>query len=279
MSKYLALIVISVLVLVFFQRRGHSNWIKYVSGQVQKIDAVTSHKVEQIDLAQIDGLPEPVKQYFHLVLKDQMPMINSAFVEQVGEFRAKPEMKDWLTMKAVQYFSARPRAFVWNAKITILPGLSINVSDSYLEGNGSIKGMLSSIVKLIDSQSQPELNEGALQRFLAEAVWFPTALLPSQGVSWVALDANRAKATISDAGITTSLVFEFNTKGEIVSVYAPARYREISGKFEATPWKGRFSNYININGYLIPEKAEVEWHLKDRVYPYWRAKLKNVTYK
>ncbi len=100
---------------------------------------------------------------------------------------------------------------------------------------GRMKGKLLSLFTIIDARDHRELNEGALQRFLAEVVWFPTALLPSQGVTWTVLDNHKAKATITDSDITTSLEFEFNEKGEVVSVYTPSRYREVSGKYEPTP--------------------------------------------
>lgn len=275
----LLLILILLLVLSIILWRGTTSWSKYTTEQVKKVNSVASFSEETVDLAEIKGLPGPVKGYFYRVLKDKAPMINAAYIQQVGGFRAKPDMKDWLAMNAEQFFSIKPRAFVWNARISILPGLSIKVLDSYINGKGGMKGKLASIITIIDAQSQAELNESALQRFLAEAVWFPTALLPSQGVLWTALDANSALATITDAGITTSLEFEFNDKGEIVSVYTPARYREVSGHYEPTPWKGSFSDYFDIDGYLIPGKAEVEWHLKDGSYPYWKARIGTVEYK
>ena len=119
---------------------------------------------------------------------------------------------------------------------------------------------------------------GALQRYLAEAVWFPTSLLPSQGVSWSPIDERRAKATLEDSGITVSLEFEFNDKGEVIGVYTSGRYREVNGTFELTPWRGRFSNYVEVDGYHIPSEGEVEWQLKDTNYPYWRGKLLDVQY-
>jgi len=137
---------------------------------------------------------------------------------------------------------------------------------------------LLSLLSLMDVQNQRQLNEAALQRYLAEAVWFPTALLPSQGVTWRELTPHRATASITDAGSTVSLEFEFNAQGEICSVYSPARYREVSGAYVPTPWKGYFADYTEVEGYLIPTSAVVEWHLPERVYPYWRAKLHNIQY-
>ena len=181
-------------------------------------------------------------------------------------------------MEAKQYFSSNPRSFVWNSSISIAPGLFIKVCDSYIEGKGEIFGKFLSIFTLIDEKNKKELNEGALQRYLAESVWFPTALLPSQGVTWEVIDEYKAKATITVSGINVSLDFEFNDTGEIISVYTPSRYREVSGKYEPTPWMGKYSNYIDYNGYLIPQMGRVEWHLEDQIYPYWKATIIEIVY-
>lgn len=273
-----AIILFITVVFAILLWRGRSNWSQYISTQQRKVKANASDEITYINLNEVNGLPEPVKKYFHRVLKDGAPIINHAFVSQLGGFRARPEMKEWSKMEAEQYFSSRPRAFVWASTISMEPGLSISVCDSYIGGKGEIKGKILKLFTLINAKNQRELNEGALQRYLAEAVWFPTALLPSQGVTWTALDDHSANATITDSGISTSLEFEFNEKGEIISAYTPSRYKEVSGKYEATPWKGRYSNYINVNGYLVPQQGEVEWHLKDKIYPYWKARLREIRY-
>lgn len=276
--KILAAILFIIIVLAVLLWRGRSNWSQYISTQQQKVKANASDEISYINLNEVNELPEPVKRYFHLVLKDGAPVINRAIVSQAGGFRANPETKEWSKMEAEQHFSSRPRAFVWNAAISIAPGLSINVCDSYIKGKGEMKARILKLFTLIDAKNQRELDEGALQRYLAEAVWFPTALLPGQGVVWTGLDDHRAKATITDSSISVSLEFEFNQKGEIISAYTPSRYKEVSGKYVSTPWKGRYSNYIGINGYLVPQQGEVEWHLKDQIYPYWKASLRNISY-
>lgn len=279
MFKILAITLIIIIIFAILVWQAQSNWTKNASTFSQKITSDSFKKAEYVNLAEVSGLPEPVKRYFHLVLQDGAPIINAAYVTQSGGFRAKPEMQEYSNMQAEQYFSSRPRAFVWNAKISMLPGIAINVLDSYIEGKGGMKVKMLSLFNIIDAQNQNELNEGALQRFLAEAVWFPTALLPSQGVVWTELDKNKAKATITDVNITTSLEFTFNEKGEIISAYTPARYKEVDGKYEPTPWRAKYLNYIDINGYLVPSYGEVEWHLKDKIYSYWRADVVEIKYK
>ena len=257
---------------------GRISWYHYTTELFEKVYSSGSEQERLVDLEEIGNLPAPVQRYFRLVLKEDAPIITHAFLLQSGGFRIKPEKEAWSQMEAEQYFSTRPRAFVWHAGIKMMPGVAVNVCDSYIEGKGKMKGKLMSLVTLIDTQDASELDEGALQRYLAEAVWFPTALLPSEGVSWRAIDKHRAEASLTDAGVTASLEFTFNEAGEIVSVYTPGRYREVSGTYEMTPWIGRYADYIDVEGYRIPSKAEVEWHLKEQVYPYWRAKITQVKY-
>ena len=46
-------------------------------------------------------------------------------------------------------------------------------------------------------QGSDELARGEFMRWFAEAPWYPTALLPSQGVRWQAVDDTSAQATLA----------------------------------------------------------------------------------
>ena len=141
-----------------------------------------------------------------------------------------------------------------------------------------MRGKLLSIVTVINEYGKSELNEGALQRYLAEAVWFPTAFLPSQGVEWSEIDDYIARATITDSNTKISLDFHFNEAGEITDVYTHGRYREVNGKYELTPWSGRYHKYEAKNGIRIPVEGEVEWELPEGSFTYWKAQIIGIEY-
>ena len=61
------------------------------------------------------------------------------------------------------------------------------------------------LVTLADIRGTSEVAQGELLRFLAEAAWYPTALLPSQGVRWEALDGISARATLTDGATMVAL--------------------------------------------------------------------------
>jgi hypothetical protein len=225
------------------------------------------------DEAEIAGLPAPVQRYFRRVLRPGQPLAAGARIRHEGQFRTGESEDGWRPFVSTEVFSAKPPGFVWDAKIRMAPGVTVNVRDSYLAGRGSMRGEILGLVPVVDAHGTPEMAAGALQRYLAEAPWCPPALLPSRGVEWTAIDDSTARATLRDGATTVSIEFRFNAEGEITSAFTPARYREVKGKYEPTPWEGRFAAYEERSGVRIPLEAEVEWQLADRRLPYWRGRV------
>ena len=62
-----------------------------------------------------------------------------------------------------------------------------------------MRAALFGLINLVNEREKPELNAGALHRFLAESLWFPTALLPSAKLVWTPVDDLYALATLTDA--------------------------------------------------------------------------------
>jgi hypothetical protein len=279
MAKIAIILLIFVVVIVIISIIvGDIFWSNYTSKLTKELIVNNKEVAEQVNFNELSGLPEPVQKYFRLVLEDGAPVINRATITQNGEFRMKLESEEWLDMKAIQNFTTDSRGFVWSATITMFPPVNFKVIDSYIDGKGAMKGKVLSIITVIDESEKKELNKAALQRYLAESVWFPTALLPSQGVKWTEIDEKKASANINDSGVTVSLIFGFNNEGEIVEAYTSERYREIKGEYRLFPWKGEFSDYTEIQGYRIPSVAEVAWVLEDGAFTYWRANIKRVDF-
>jgi hypothetical protein len=123
-----------------------------------------------------------------------------------------------------------------------------------------------------------DLAEGELMRFFAEAAWYPTALLPSQGVRWEAVDERTAHGTLTDGEISLTMLFTFNEEGLIDTVRAEARGRTVGDKVIPTPWQGRFWNYAERGGMLVPFEGEVAWLLPEGPKPYWRGRITRLVY-
>ena len=115
-------------------------------------------------------------------------------------------------------------------------------------------------------------------RYLAESAWYPTALLPSEGVAWSAIDDSSARATLSVGETTVSLDFHFDADSLIAAVYSPARARYVGGRAVPTPWLGRWLSYGVREGVRIPLAGEVEWVLPEGPQPYWRGEIREARF-
>jgi len=113
---------------------------------------------------------------------------------------------------------------------------------------------------------------------LAEAAWYPTALLPSQGVQWQAVEDFSAKATLKDGETALTLLFRFDENGLIESVRAEERGRTVAGIAIPTPWEVQWKNYERRDGMRIPTEGEVAWLLPEGAKPYFRGRITSLRY-
>ncbi len=231
-----------------------------------------------VSFRDLDKLPAPVVRYFRMTLRDGQQVIRSARIAHQGEFLTSPATNGWSPFTSLQNFSANPPGFVWDASIRFAPLMEVRVRDAYLAGKGAMEARTFAVLPVMDQRDKTELDQGALQRYLAEAVWFPTALLPEAGVVWSAIDNSRARATLVDWGVKVTLDFTFNEKGEITRIYSPSRYREAGGKYELTPWVVRVWNYEERGGMRIPLEGEVAWQLPGGLQPYWKGRIVDAQY-
>jgi hypothetical protein len=254
-----------------------ARWNDKTAQFVDKLTPATLwREARTVTFRDFEQLPPPVARYFRMALKEGQPMIRSVQIVQSGEFRKADD--GWSPFEATQYFSTQPPGFVWDAIIRMAPLMKVRVRDAYVAGQGSMQGKILSLMSVVDEGGKTELNAGALQRYLAEAVWFPTALLPSKSVKWSPIDNSRALATLTDSGTIVSLEFHFSDAGEITGVFTPSRYREVDGKYELTPWEGHFRHYEERGGIRIPIEGYVEWRLQDGSFPYWKGRIIKVMY-
>lgn len=80
----------------------------------------------------------------------------------------------------------------------LFPGFPVRVHDAYVAGTGILTPSILGLFSMGDVSGTGEPARGELMRWFAECAWYPTALLPSQGIEWVAVDATSAQATMTD---------------------------------------------------------------------------------
>ena len=258
-----------------FQRRANRSTAELVTALLEGSERATAHHV---DLDALDQLPPPVARYFRHVLPDRRPFIRVARLEQVGTLRTNIRSRRWSSFTARQIVVPGSPGFVWDARVTILPLLHLRVRDAYVGGTGSGRVSVFTGITLAADSGRPELDSGALHRYLAEGAWYPTALLPGPALRWSPLSTTKAVATLTNAGLTVSLEFWFNDTGEITGVYSPGRWGRFDGGYQLTPWEGHFRNYQERDGMLIPCEGEVGWYTRPEWECVWRGRTVEVDY-
>ncbi len=234
----------------------------------------------RFDAHELEGLPAPVQRYFRAVLTDGQPIIAAATIEMTGTINMSATAEQWKPFTSRQRVVTRKPGFLWDAQVDMFPGVPAHVEDSYIAGQGRLKAKLFGLLTVADSHGDGEIARGEFMRYFAESPWYPTALLPSQGVRWEAVDDASANATIVDGPITLTLLFRFNDAGLIASVRAEARGAGVGkdGAMLMLPWDCGLSDYQPQDGMLIPMAGEAAWVRPEGRKAYFVGQVQKLRY-
>ena len=242
-----------------------------------------SHRVPirplTVDFHELEGLPEPVQRYFRATLREGQSLISGVRVRHAGSFNMAESGERWRPFTSTQRVVTHHPGFVWDGRIAMVPGVSVRVHDAFVAGEGILHPALLGLFTLAHMRdSGGPVSQGELMRFLAEASWYPTALLPSQGVQWEAVDERSARATLVAGGLALTLTVRFGSDGLIQSVYAKDRGRTVGREVVPTPWEARFADYEERSALRVPLSGEVAWLLPEGRQPYWRGRITELVY-
>ena len=255
---------------------GESRWKARTRAMRSRLDAARLPIEPKVfDIRELANLPAPVQRYFRAVLADGQPMVAAVSIEQTGKFNMRKAAARWMPFTSTQRIVNRRPGFDWDARITVIPGIQIRVHDAYVAGEGLLRAALFGLISMAHLRDRAELARGELMRFFAEAAWYPTALLPSQGIHWKSMDDRSAHATLKDGDLTITLLFRFSSDGLIDTVRAEARGRTPG---VSMPWQCRLWNYAIRDGMRVPLEAEAAWMTPEGAKPYWRGLITKSSY-
>jgi len=257
---------------------GSYRWQRSTDAALARLrDAAGRAVVARYSAAELAGLPAPVQRYFHAVLREGQRVPTSARIEQDGTFLLRPP-DGWRPFRSTEHLVSHPPGFLWDAGIRAAPGLVVRVRDASIGGVGSMRASLLGVLPVVAVEGTPDIAQGALLRWLAEAAWMPTALLPSAGVLWLPLDDSTARATVGVSGVSVWLDFHFGADSLIARTFTSSRGRDVNGVSVPTPWEGRFTDYQTRGGMRIPIQGEVAWLLPQGRQAYWRGRIAAIAF-
>lgn len=264
MLYLLAFIVIIAITLI----TGKINLSMKFNNQVKQLFTQSKDiSNKKFSFQQLGGLPEPVQRYFRHVLKDGQPYISYIRLKHDGQFKTDLK-KDWVNIEGEQYFTTAKPGFIWKGTTSMFVALDMFIGDA-----GRLTVTILSLIDVVDAKGE-QYNQGELLRWLSESVWFPTNLLPSENLHWTAIDTSSAKLTFNYHDLSLFYIINFNDKGEIVQMETK-RYMD---EKRLETWIIKPDNYEELNGIIIPTKAEVFWRLKEGDFSYARFRVQKIEY-
>lgn len=248
-------------------RRNRRRFVARVASEVRALLAIPpSRRAPPAP----QELPAVVERYRRLAVGDRAP-VRQAQLRHGGTFRMSPTSRP-RPIRGVQWFASDPPGFVWWGRVRIAPGLWIDARDRLATGAGSMRVLVDDTVSLADAHG-PQLDQGGALRLLAELVWVPTALFDARWVTWTAVDACHARATLRLGELAVDAIFELGPDGLPVSVTA----ERFNDRGERRPWGGVYRDWRTVAGMRVPFEVEVSWQLAaPYMYAHWR--IDSITY-
>ena len=227
-----------------------------------------------VDETMLRPLPPVVARWLRRAGVAGQPLTRSTYIRQSGEMRTSPE-GHWMPFAAEQWFNAGVPGFVWLADIAAAPGVHIAGRDTCMGGKGRMLIKAMSVYPIADATG-PEVDQGALLRYLAEIIWFPSAALRDY-ITWEATGDAGATATLTLGGQTVTAEFAFNADGDPVSVSA-ARYYAQDGGATLERWHVALDpdSFADFQGVRLPARATVTWKLAAGDFEWYRVEVDSV---
>lgn len=247
-----------------------------VSNEIKQIiEQSTDYETTKVTAENFSELPIPVAKWLKNSGIVGREKINTVWLTQKAKMKMNPEQETWNNATAEQYFTINNPAFIWKLKMNMPPFFKITGRDKFFDGKGEMQIKMFSAINVVNAKGS-KIDEGTMQRFLGEIIWFPSAAL-SPYIKWESIDAFSAKASMSYNGTKASGIFYFNKNGDFIK-YSALRYKD--NKFDAKryEWIIDVTEHAIMEGVKIPIKMTVTWKLENGDWTWLEIEITNIKY-
>jgi len=231
---------------------------------------------DKLTAEMIGSLPSCIKRWLSVIGAVGHEQINLVSLKQSGLMKLRPEQKQWTVTEAEQISYTDPPAFRWIVKLKMGKGVVVTGKDSFLEGKASMHIKLAGIIPISKTVDDEKTNESALQRYLMELAWYPSAVL-SPFISWEEVDAYSATATINYEGLKGSVTYFFNEQSELLKVEA-WRYKDSGEDARPLLCVGTVKEQRKVGGLTVPVKMEITWMLEEGPFTWYRFDVHDIRF-
>lgn len=264
----LVLVIVAASTIGFRSVTHTRNTNRQIDALLATGDAATPTMLTE---AMIAPLPAPLQRWLRWSGVVGKPLPTTVRLRQEGTLRLATF--GWVPFTAEEYYSTQPPAFLWTADVALAPGISVRGTDHYIAGHGALDIRLLGAIPLA-SDDGPEMDEGALLRYLNEILWFPAAAV-SPYISFDPVDDNSARATMTWNGVSGTAVFTFDQMGRPVTMTANRFDRDLG---QVVRWATPLHDYGEFDGIRVPIAGEAIYTRPTGDYAYIRLQIIEVDY-
>jgi hypothetical protein len=265
-----------IILLVVIMSYGSYTFNKMVDSEIEEV--LSFAKTTQPGIVteeDILHLPAPVQRWITSTGIIGKPEVLWGYVKQTASMKMKPEQEEWYTAGAIQYSVIEPPAFIWKVELDMMPVIKIKGRDKFIDGKGEMLIKMNSLINIVHEKGE-KLDEGTMQRFLGELVWFPSLAL-SPHITWEPIDEFSAKAAMQHKGTNGDGIFYFDEEGNFTKFIA---MRFLTNEPDAIkyPWILTVDDYAVFEGIKVPSEVKATWELEHTDWTWLDLKIEDIQY-
>lgn len=255
---------------------GQFFFQEMVNKETKRLMLASSEKKDNlITLEQLSPLPLPIQNWLKHIGALNQPFMYAGKVTQEAQMKLKPEQKNWYTAEAEQYSFIDEPSFIWSVNVKMNPLIFFKGRDKFENGKGEMLIKLNSLIPIVHEKGV-QIDEGSLQRFLGEMVWFPSLAL-SPYIEWEQLDSKTVKATMNYQGTSGSGTFHFNEDGDVAQ-FSALRFKGNESSSKRYEWILSVEEHHEFEGIRVPSKMTATWKLEDTDWTWLKLEIKDIDY-
>jgi hypothetical protein len=253
---------------------------RYAAEVWADLERLGQRPASTFDPSLVEGLPEPARRYFLYTIKSGTPVRTVTEIRMSGEIGLGTQDKpNYMPMQAKQIL-APPHGLVWN--LDAGRGLMrFSGSDGFDGETSWVRFWLMKTIPVVRVGGSTDHARAAFGRVVAEAVfWTPAALLPEFGVSWEAVSADVARASVTYKGMVQTVEVTVADDGRPTRVVIP-RWSDANPEktYRLQPFGGFLSEFRDFDGYRLPTRVEGGNFIGTEAYfPFYKAQVDHLRF-
>jgi len=214
------------------------------------------------------ALPVNVRRWLDHSFPSDMPIPKRIINTQEGEIDVRDK---WVPFTADTVYDRDLFAFVWRARLKVLPGMWVVAEDGHDGEKGWGGSKLWGIIPM-GGRTDSEVFRMQLIRSLAELPWIPQFALAIPGLEWKDTNDNSFEVRTVVGNQEVSVSFKLNRDNEITQASSKRHY-DVPDGFVEVPWRVDFSDYREFGSVRFPASAVATYEKSDGQWVYWKGKI------